>query len=119
MIEPQSQQQTQSQTQSQSHGFIIENDIREKCFGLEYENNNTDRHDIPKEKNKHDENENCSIKTTGSNMIDCGDLLSFHGYDFDEKNNQIVRTFSLLFVFSLVFSFITVSENLFRFRRTF
>ena len=30
-----------------------------------------------------------------------------------KKNNQIVRTFSLLFVFSLVFSFITVSENLF------
>ena len=44
------EQQTQQQTQSQSHGFIIENDIREKCFGLEYENNNTDRHDIPKEK---------------------------------------------------------------------
>ena len=84
------EQQTQQQTQSQSHGFIIENDIREKCFGLEYENNNTDRHDIPKEKNKHDENENCSIKTTGSNMIDCGDLLSFYGYDFDEKNTIIV-----------------------------
>ena len=32
---------------------------------------------------------------------------------FVYKNNQIVRTFSLLFVFSLVFSFITMSENLF------
>ena len=75
---------------SQLHGFIIENDIKENVFGLEYEKNNTDRHDIPKEKNKYDENENCSIKTTGSNTIDCSDIFSIYSYDFNDKNTIIV-----------------------------
>ena len=75
---------------SQLHGFIIENDIKENVFGLEYEKNNTDRHDIPKEKNKYDKNENCSIKTTGSNTIDCADIFSIYSYEFNEKNTIIV-----------------------------
>ena len=49
-------------SQSQAHGFQWENHIRQNCFNLSKENNNTDKHDIPCEKNKYDENENISIK---------------------------------------------------------
>lgn len=75
--------------QSQKHGFDIENSVRE-IFGLPTELNNTDKHDIPKNKNIYNENENCSIKTTTNKKICCGDILRFHGYDFTEKNTIIV-----------------------------
>ena len=68
--------------QSQKYGFIIENYIRENVFDIESQKNDINIHDIPKEKNKLNENENCSIKTTGSNTICCGDLLRFYNYNF-------------------------------------
>ena len=77
-------------TQSQNHGFIFENSIRKNVFNLPIESNNTDIHDIPKEKNKFNSNENCSIKTTGSDKIFCSDILRFFNYDFNEKNTIIV-----------------------------
>lgn len=77
-------------TQSQCHGFLIENEIRTKVFKLESENNNTDKHDIPAKKNKFDNNENISIKTTSCDFICCGDISSFHNYDFSKKNTIIV-----------------------------
>lgn len=80
-------------SQSQKHGFTIENDIKEKVFDLPPETNNTDKHDIPKEKNKYDINENISIKTTGSKTICCGDILSFYNYNFNEKNTIIVTLY--------------------------
>ena len=77
-------------TQSQKHGFTLENDIRVRVFGLKSEENNIDKHDIPKQKNKYDNNENCSIKTTCSETICCSDILRFYNYNFNEKNTIIV-----------------------------
>ena len=79
-----------SLTQSQKHGFTFENSIRVEIFDLPSEKNNTDKHDIPKHKNKYNKNENCSIKTTGSKTIFCGDILRFYNYDFNENNIIIV-----------------------------
>lgn len=76
--------------QSQKHGFSLENDVRSKVFDLPKENNNTDKYDIPKNKNKYNKNENCSIKTTGSKTICCSDILNFYNYDFTENNTIIV-----------------------------
>ena len=79
-----------SYTQSQKYGFRMENIVKDAVFGLPYEKNNTDKHDVPKEKNRFDGNENGSIKTILSFIIYCGDLLRFHDYDFNEKNTIIV-----------------------------
>lgn len=76
--------------QSQKHGFINENYIRVHAFNLPIENNNTAIHDIPKDKNKYNLNENCSIKTTGSTTICCGDILRFYNYNLQEKNTIII-----------------------------
>ena len=76
--------------QSQNHGFIFENSVRQIIFDLPVETNNTDKHDIPKQKNKYDNNENCSIKTTNSLTIYCGDILRFLNYNFLEKNTIII-----------------------------
>ena len=76
--------------QSQKHGFTFENSTREQIFDLPIEKNNTDKHDIPKHKNKYNKNENCSIKTTGSATICCSDILRFYNYDFNENNTIIV-----------------------------
>ena len=76
--------------QSQKHGFTFENSTRETIFDLPVEKNNTDKHDIPKQKNKYNKNENCSIKTTGSKTIYCSDILRFYNYDFNEQNRIIV-----------------------------
>ena len=43
-----------------------------------------------RKKNKFNENENCSVKTTGSGTICCGDILRFYHYDFTEKNTIII-----------------------------
>lgn len=79
-------------TQSQNHGFTVENSVRLNVFGLLPEKNNTDTHDIPKEKNKYNKNENISIKTTGSSTIFCSDLKRFYSYSHEkgEKNTIIV-----------------------------
>ena len=89
-IQSQNQSQNQSQIQSQGHGFTFENDVRKTVFDLPVEKNNTEKHDIPKNKNRFNENENCSIKTTGSGTICCSSIISFYNYDFTEKNTIIV-----------------------------
>lgn len=76
--------------QSQKHGFIWENEIKKYVFDLPEDNNNTDIHDIPAEKNKFNKNENISIKTTKSLTICCGDIKRFFSYDFTKKNTIIV-----------------------------
>ena len=76
--------------QSQKHGFTWENIIRKIIFELVDIKNDTNIHDIPKSNNKLKEGENCSIKTTGSCTICCGDLLRFYNYDFDDINTIIV-----------------------------
>ena len=76
--------------QSQEHGFKFENIIREDVFDLPVEKNNIDIHDIPKKKNKYNNNENCSIKTTCGTTIYCSDIQRFYNYNFEEKNTIIV-----------------------------
>jgi hypothetical protein len=78
--------------QSQKHGFQYENIIRHKVFKMPAESNNTETHDIPADMNILDKNENCSIKTTGSQTIFCSDISRFYGYSFNEdvKNTIIV-----------------------------
>jgi len=77
-------------SQSQKHGFTFENSVRVNTFSLPKESNNIDKHDIPKSKNKFDENENCSIKTTGSTVICCGDILRILNHDFSDINTIIL-----------------------------
>ena len=79
---------------SQSHGFDWENEIRKDIFHLPKEVNNTDKYDVPKEKNILDENENVSLKTTGSNCICTSDILRFYNYDFESKNTLILIKYS-------------------------
>ena len=76
--------------QSQKLGFTFENIIRTEVFNLPEQLNDTNIHDIQKNKNNFDKNENCSIKTTGSDTICCGDILRFNDYDFEDKNTIIV-----------------------------
>jgi len=76
--------------QSQKHGFTFENYIRKHVFNLSEKSNDTSIHDIRKEQNCYNNNENCSIKTTKNNIIYCSDILRFYNYNFDEKNTIIV-----------------------------
>lgn len=76
--------------QSQSHGFIFENIIKTEVFNLPDEKNNIEIHDIPCCKNKFNNNENISIKTTKSNTVYCGDILRFFNYDFSNINTIII-----------------------------
>jgi len=75
--------------QSQRHGFIFENRIRE-VFRAPAEQNNTAVHDIPKDKNALNPNENVSIKMTGGNDVSCGDIIRFYDYNFSEENTIII-----------------------------
>lgn len=78
--------------QVQKHGFMIENAIRVNAFDLCEEENDTNTHDIPKENNKFDSNETISVKATVSNKIDCGDIIRFYDYDFNEKHTIMLIT---------------------------
>ncbi len=76
-------------TQSQGHGFIWENDIREKVFGLKSNRNDTNVHDISSEELGTDEN--ISIKATNCDTVYCGDIIRFaFGYDFTERHTMII-----------------------------
>ena len=76
-------------SQSQKHGFIFENEIRQKVFKLPSQSNNRDIHDISHNENALNSNENISIKSTGTNTICCGDVLRFYDYDFNKINTII------------------------------
>lgn len=76
--------------QSQESGFKFENLIKSYIFNLPEDINNTDLHDIPKEKNIFNKNENISIKSTLSNTIYCGDIINFYNYNFNEINTIIL-----------------------------
>jgi hypothetical protein len=75
--------------QSQKHGFTFENEIR-AVFHLPTEANNRNTHDIPKDQNIYNSNENCSIKTSGSQTICCGDILRFYNYNFTTEQNTLI-----------------------------
>ena len=72
-------------TQSQSHGLYWDSEIREKIFNLPPCINDTTKYDISSGQNKFDNNENISIKTSGNNNIDCGDILRFYDLDNCKK----------------------------------
>lgn len=77
-------------TQSQSHGFIWEEDIKTKVFNIPTTFNDTNKHDIPKKSNKFNENENISIKCSGTKTLYFGDVLRFYDYKFDKEVNTII-----------------------------
>ena len=79
-----------SKNQSQKHGFLFENEIRSKVFKLDTVSNDTKKYDIDCKENIYNPNENISIKTTGSNNIDCGDILRFFNRDIDIKTTMII-----------------------------
>jgi hypothetical protein len=97
--------------QSQKHGFVFENSVRSDVFNLSPDVNNTDIHDIPKHINHFNNNENCSIKTTGSNVIYCGDILRFYDYKFDEKNTIIVIKYKQTLTQKIVTSVYEIDYN--------
>ncbi len=72
-------------TQSQGHGLFWENEIREKVFRLPFIKNDTKKYDIECKENIFNSIENISIKTSGNNNIDCGDIIRF--YDENNFNN--------------------------------
>jgi hypothetical protein len=77
--------------QSQAHGFQRENEIRELVFELPNVKNDTNTHDIPRESNKFNSQENVSIKVSGNNNIDCGDILRFYKTPLtDDSINTII-----------------------------
>lgn len=80
--------------QSQHHGFVFENQIRTRVFGMTSEKNDTGKHDIPKSRNKLNSNENVSIKMTGKSDICCGDILRFYDYDFADENTMIIGQYT-------------------------
>jgi hypothetical protein len=92
--------------QRQAYGFYIENEIREKIFGLEKNKNDTKIHDIPKQENKYNHYENISIKSTISNTVLCGDILRFYDYKFD---NNIINTI-IIVKYSCINNYNIISE---------
>lgn len=75
--------------QSQSHGFIIENMVR-KIFKLPFSLNDTHKYDIPSSANPFDSSENISVKASGKDTVDCGDILRMFNNDFTEKVTMII-----------------------------
>jgi hypothetical protein len=83
--------QVETFTQSQSHGLFWDNEIRTKVFELPNCKNDTAKFDIPCDKNKWNPNENISIKTSGNENIDCGDILRFYDRDINDITIILIR----------------------------
>ena len=97
--------------QSQKHGFDFENQVKTKVFGLSSEINNTDKYDIPCEKNILDPNENISIKSSNHYGIDCGDILRFFSYDFTKKNTIIIIVYAQKYNTKVVKEILEINYN--------
>lgn len=76
--------------ESQLHGFTWENEVKQKVFAIDTTADYTATHDIPKEMNPFNSEENISIKTTGSSTICMGDPLRIWDYSDAEVNTGIV-----------------------------
>ncbi len=82
-------------TQSQRHGFFWDDEIRQRVFGLSNAcKNDTKKYDIDCSENVFNPNENVSIKVTGSNQIDCGDILRFYHGDFEHQYTIILLRYN-------------------------
>ena len=77
-------------TETQNHGFAWETEITTLVFELKEKLNYTATHDIPKELNKFNNNENVSIKTTGSGTVCMGDALRVFQYTPGETHTAII-----------------------------
>ena len=75
---------------SQEFGFHIENLVRTLVHKAPMKKNDTSVHDISKEENALDPTETQSVKTTGGNQIDCGDVLRLFDYNYKEKHTMIL-----------------------------
>lgn len=71
--------------QSQSHGLFWDDEIRVVVFDNPHCINDTTKYDISCGNNRFDKNENISIKTSGNDNIDCGDILRFYDLEPDVK----------------------------------
>lgn len=67
--------------ESQQHGFLWESEIKTKVFGLTGPDPYTAVHDIDRNRNTLNPNENVSIKTTGSTTLCMGDALRVFDYE--------------------------------------
>jgi len=76
---------------NQSHGIFWENEIKNKVFQLPINKNDNRKYDIEAHENIFNQNENISIKTSGKNKIDCGDIIRFYDdSNFNQKYTIIV-----------------------------
>lgn len=81
---------TVTMPENQHHGFAWENDIKTKVFLLDPSIDYTATHDIPKEQNRFDHNENVSLKTTGRTTVDLGDAQRVFSYLATEIHTMFV-----------------------------
>jgi hypothetical protein len=102
----------QEANQSQKHGFIIENEIREKVFNLCHHSNDINIHDIPYDQNTLNSNENISIKATGGSTIFCGDILRFFDYDFTKINTIICVKYGQFNDFKVIKNIFEIDYNM-------
>tara|TARA_Y100000389_G_C17430738_1_gene502425 strand:+ start:89 stop:922 length:834 start_codon:yes stop_codon:yes gene_type:complete len=98
-------------TESQGHGKAWEKDIQKRCFGMTDEElcsyKQIDPHDIRSEHNRYEQckGRNVSIKTTGSDTIDCADIDRFLGSDnldmvciqYNQKEGNIKEAYKTIF----------------------
>lgn len=99
-------------TQSQAHGLFWDNEIRQKVFGLPLCKNDTKKFDIDCIENKFNHNENISIKTSGCNNIDCGDILRFYDRDNINTNTNTTNTTNNITIILIRFSQINDKKSI-------
>lgn len=97
--------------QSQSHGLFWDSEIREKVFGLSPCINDTTKYDISCDQNKFDDCENISIKTSGNNNIDCGDILRFYEIESNKKLTIILIRYKQMCDKKLIEEIIEIDYN--------
>lgn len=98
-------------SESQGHGKAWEKDIQKRCFGMTDEElcsyKRNDPHDIRSEHNRCEDcnGTNVSIKTTGSDAIECADIERFLGSDnldmvclqYNQKDGHIKEAYKTIF----------------------
>jgi hypothetical protein len=92
-------------TQSQAHGFTWEGDIRVKVFLLSSNKNDTNKYDVVTD------NENCSIKTTGSDNICLSDIQRFYNYNFSKKNTIFVIKYNQVDDYKIIKNIYEIDYN--------
>jgi hypothetical protein len=76
--------------ENQQHGFLWESDIKIKVFGLTGPTPYTAVHDVDRDRNALNPNENVSLKTTGGETVCMGDALRVFAYEAGCEHTGIV-----------------------------